>query len=705
MSKLLSKLNAKQRQAASHGDGPLLLLAGAGSGKTRTMTYRIAHLISERNVSPRSILGLSFTNKAAKELKERVIGLLKKSNIKIRKGDLIISTFHALCVRILRAHGDVIGYSKDFTICDQGDQVEMIRQILRRIKIDDRKFDPMSILFQIGQSKNQFLSPEQAQEFLLNEKKTGFTSDYSIVAASCYEHYQEGLKSLNAMDFDDLLFNTVKLLEESDDVREKLNKRFKFILVDEYQDTNPAQFRLLRLLTESRQNINVVGDDDQSIYGWRGADSTHILEFSRQFQDSTMITLDQNYRSTNMILESANQVIAKNSKRHPKKLWSDRGEGTPIHMRIYEDDPDEARSVCEEILEIQKNNERRWDDFAILFRSNRQARIFEENLRFHMIPYKLMGAYSFLNRKEIKDALAYWRVIINPSDDVSVRRVINWPPRGIGKTTLKKLGDIALQQEISMMEAISRFGDASPKAKKGLDDFQSKVSQLRSELHEIEPTPMALSLWAARSLSVLGVRAGIESDHDDQAQATIRWEIVEELANSIGRMNFEDMGKKPTDGVGALRNFITHLMLEAQEEEDDKDSKDNENKVSLLTLHASKGLEFPVVFLVGMEDGFLPHQRTIDDMGDLSEERRLCYVGMTRAKDLLYLTRARHRIRYGKPVPRNPSRFLEDVPSDRLIVQDCSSTPDLTSQEAVEKHEAKVSDFLSQIRNRISDQN
>lgn len=681
-----------------HREGPLLILAGAGSGKTRVMSFRIAHLISARGVKASNILGLSFTNKAARELKERVESLVAKVSGSYACKGITLSTFHSLCVRILRTHGDRLGYDRNFTILDTGDQEDVMRQVLKSIKIDDRKFDPSLILFQISQAKNRFLSPEKAQDYFLQTKmERDEPSDAAIATASAYPRYYEKLMALNAMDFDDLLYNGVRLLEEHPDVRHDYNRKFQHILVDEYQDTNGAQFRLLKLLTEAQQNLCVVGDDDQSIYSWRGADPSHILGFGKIFPKAKTITLDQNYRSTSMILDSANAVISKNSKRHPKKLWSDRGLGEPILEIVVEDDRAESELVADEITKLKRS----WGDIAILYRANAQSRLFEEALRMRKISYKMVGGMSFLERKEIKDILSYWRAIVNPSDDPSVRRIINWPARGIGKTTIQTVGTWAAEQGKPFFDSLRECPDITAKARPSVAQFVSLIQAMRAQLDATPVDPAALSVWARETLNSIAARTGLEQDHEDPAQVQQRFENIEELANGLGQMNFSDLAVEGEElkAVTVLREYLSRLALQAQDDEKDKDSQGNQ--VTLMTLHSSKGLEFPVVFLVGMEDGFLPHKRTIEEGLDFSEERRLCYVGITRAKDQLFLTRARTRIRYGKAVPRNPSRFLADVPRDFMITRDESNGPDLSSKEAVEKHEARVSDFLSQIKGRL----
>jgi superfamily I DNA/RNA helicase len=703
----IARLNSRQREAVVHGDGPLLVLAGAGSGKTSTMAYRIAHLIAERNVPARAILGLSFTNKAASELKDRVRKLVAQVSGPRASHGLIISTFHSLCVRVLRAHADAIGFQKDFTIVDESDRRDILKQIFRNLKVDDRKFDLDSILFQIGQAKNRLLGQEEAEAFLLESAR--LSSDYAAAAAASYSHYQRQLKLLNAMDFDDLIFHTVGLLEQNAAVREQYNWLFRYILVDEYQDTNATQFRLLRLLTERHQNLCVVGDDDQSIYSWRGADSTHILEFKNQFPAAKLITLDQNYRSTSTILEAANKVISNNRVRHPKTLWSDRGQGSAIHEFILEDDRDESEFVAQQILERHQKGGAAWKDFAILYRSNAQSRVFEESLRKYRVPYKIVGGMSFLDRKEIKDTLSYWRLVVNPKDDASMRRVINWPSRGIGKTAIEALSTDAFARGEALSETLVRAELIAPRAASGAAALAELLRGLRRELESVS-TLEGFAHWGKSSLEKIGIKRALDEETEDPVQLQRRWESVEELANALGQVPREELAE---GGVSALREFLSRLALEAQAQEDEgKDRKDkdrDENQVTLLTLHGAKGLEYLIVHLVGMEDGFLPHKRTLEEAQDLSEERRLCYVGITRARDTLILTRARNRIRFGKPVPRYRSRFLMEVPTELIVIEDRSSGPVAgvndpgESTQARDAHEVRVKSFLANIRGALGD--
>ena len=718
----LSRLNEEQRTAVLHTEGPVLILAGAGSGKTSTMTHRIAYLITEKRVAPSRILGLSFTNKAAFELKERVKKLVTKiSHPKATQG-LVVSTFHSLCVRILREFAPRIGYTSEFSILDPSDQEGIVREILKLINIDSKKFDPAWILFQIGQAKNNFLDEEAAHDFFntLKGPKVSF-DDYSIALQSVFPRYQERLKLLNAMDFDDLIFNAVSLLEKHQDIRDTLSIRFRYIMVDEYQDTNQAQFRLLKALTCTHQNLCVVGDDDQSIYAWRGANPEHILGFDLQFPGTKKIILDQNYRSTETILKAANEVISKNPKRHPKSLWSEKGLGSPLIRVAVEDDRAEAQMVVEEIQKKAKERAEAfggdfvpWKDFAILYRSNTQSRIFEESMRLHQVPYKLVGAMSFLDRKEVKDLLCYWKLVLNPKDDASIRRVINWPARGIGKTSITLIHEHSVKSGLSFFETMQLpeiTSQLNEKARQGIGQFLNIRDALEHNLRAIERVQYgsvddgflsAISEWAKNSLQRINAKLALQAEDEDLAKAQRRFESLEELASAIGLMEIAPYleAGSPQTAVQILQEYLSQLVLNSKEDKEQEDELP-QNSVTVMTLHGAKGLEFPIVFLVGLEDGYLPHQRCIDEGVDFSEERRLFYVGITRAKEELYLVRAKNRIRYGKALPRNPSRFLEDIPEDLILERDESSTPEFKSKEAEKRHEDEVAGFFAEIQKRL----
>jgi DNA helicase-2/ATP-dependent DNA helicase PcrA len=713
MSKLnLDHLNSRQREAVLHANGPLLILAGAGSGKTSTMAYRIAHLIAERNIAPTDVLGLSFTNKAAHELKERVSKLISKASGPQTTRGLVISTFHSLCVRLLRTHAERLGFQNDFSIVDRADQKDILRTIFKNLNVDDRKFDHDVILSEIGQAKSRFLQGDLAQSFFLESGR--LPGAYQVATAEAFDKYQGQLKILNSMDFDDLLFYGVKLLETCEDVRAHYNARFRYILVDEYQDTNPSQFKLLELLTQRQKNICVVGDDDQSIYSWRGADPAHILGFDQHYPGARTITLDQNYRSTSRILEAANKVISNNSKRHPKKLWSDRGEGEPITEVVLEEDREEAEWVSDEILRrtegenfvpgsvaLQGGNQQ-WKNFAVLYRSNPQSRIFEEAFRRKKIPYKIVGGMSFLDRKEIKNVLCLWRLVVNHSDDASLRRILNWPARGIGKGAFEALNDHAFQSSLPLFSSLTCASEVAPRAAGAVGLFRDSILALRQSLETTPLDNVALVQWARSSLEKMGVKKAIEEESEDPIQFAKKWENVEELLHSLGQIKL-DGETTFSSPIAVVQEYLSRMALQAQEEEEDKDEKDQSdaNQVTLLTLHGAKGLEYPVVFLVGMEDGYLPHQRSIEESADLSEERRLAYVGITRARDHLILTRAKNRIRYGKPVPRYRSRFLNEIPAELILLTDKSFPTDQSPKDVRDAHEERVKNFASSIRDML----
>lgn len=716
----LADLNPEQKRAVLYRDGPLLILAGAGSGKTKTMATRIAHLIGVENIPARNILGLSFTNKAARELKERVFLTVNRQFPSSSTQGLVLTTFHSLCVRILREFGERLGFSKNFTIVDESDQIDVLKQILKTFNLDDRKFDVHSILFQFGQAKNKLIDHAQMSDHLLGLSARETPSDYAIAAASSFSKYQDKLLALNAMDFDDLIFNTVRLLEKDSQVRKVLNQRYRYILVDEYQDTNPAQFRILKLLTEMSQNLCVVGDDDQSIYSWRGADPHQILGFQKHYPKAQLITLNQNYRSTSSILKAANQVISKNTQRHVKELWSQKGDGHAIQQIIVDQDRDEADAVADHIARLAfethqgvKKQVRSFKDFAILYRSNAQSRLFEEALRRNRLPYKMVGGMSFLERKEVKDVLAYWRAIVNPSDDASVRRIINWPARGIGKTTIEAVHQHAIKARKSFYESLFETPELNDRAKAAVKRFTDLIVRLKETLIATPLHPEALSSWAKSSLTLIEAKKALdEEESEDPARAARRYENIDELCNGFGQLQLhpphaqnvdEASAAHATDPIGALTEYLAQLTLQDLDEKDDGEDE-HKDEITLLTLHSSKGLEFPVVFLVGMEEGFLPHQRTLDEGSDISEERRLCYVGITRAKERLFFTRTKNRVRYGKALPRYPSRFIDDISKELIETRDESLVPDLSSPEAREKHETRVQGFLSELRGILSKQ-
>ncbi len=640
----LDDLNPPQREAVLTVDGPLLVLAGAGSGKTRVITYRIAHLL-DNNVSPYAILAVSFTNKAADEMKERV-----KKLVGARGKNLTLSTFHALGLQILKAEKDVIKMPR-FTIYDASDQLGLIRELLRNIHVDDRRFDSKAILFRISRAKNAFMSPDEFREKIRDH-------EYDIIAAEIYPRYQEALRGFHAFDFDDLITETVALLDRNEEVRERWRNRFRFVMVDEYQDTNRAQYLLMQHLVTAHGNLCVVGDDDQSIYGWRGAESGHILEFERQFPGAKVVRLEENYRSTPAILNAANAVIANNKKRHPKQLWTSRREGEKIKMVVAEDAEIEAKFVAEEIEVLRATRGYKLKDCAVLYRSNVQARPLEEALRTQRLNYRVVGGQSFFDRKEIKDAIAYLKLAVHPRDEMALRRIINYPARGIGVATLDRLAQDAEAKGRTLFDTcrkVDEIEDISTKAKTQVTAFCDLMERGKAALASGNLREGATAFLKESGLpdDLVGASTPL--------QAQRRLENLEGFYESLKRFQ-EREGKD-------LGLFLQRLMLRSN---DDDDNEAPDDEITLTTLHGAKGLEFPVVFLVGLEEELLPHKRTLYPNGpdvqdanvDLGEERRLMYVGVTRAKEILYLTRSRFRSLRAAQKPRSPSRFLEEIPAE-----------------------------------------
>ena len=709
----LTKLNPHQREAVLHGSGPLLILAGAGSGKTNTMAHRIAYLLSAKKHLGTEILGLSFTNKAAKELKERVIRMAGPLVPESRLKGLTVSTFHSFCVKLIRAHSALVGLSPGFTILDSNDQSDVLKQVMKHIRIDDKKFDAGFLLSQFSLLKNSSIKSEDAQTHFLESIDTGrLNVDYATAAASAFPKYQERLRTLNSVDFDDLIYLAEKLLRENADVRNKLKNQIQHILVDEYQDTNASQFRLIQLLTDSTPNLCVVGDDDQSIYAWRGADPAHILQFKHQYPTAKVITLEQNYRSTQVILDAANAVIADNKVRHAKKLWSSRTSGPKIKLVLTEDDRDEAETVADDIRsQVFESHHgvlrqiRPWNDYAVLYRSNAQSRAFEEAFRMSKIPYKMVGGMSFLDRKEIKDLLSYYRFILNPDEDASLRRVLVWPARGIGKKTIETLHEYSVRNGISLYQAIvHELASPTPALQNRARDPLQKLVDFRNERYEslqsLTLDPGRISVWAAELIKAAGFEQALLDEEEKPEDADKKSENIKELANSISMYQLADFDLDTSaTAIEFVQEFLARLALQSKDDlkKEDDGTKD---QVTLMTLHSSKGLEFENVYLVGAEDGYLPHKRTIENNEDMSEERRLCYVGMTRAKSKLIITRAKVRIRWGKKVPRFLSRFLDKVVT-QFELEDHTAEVDMSNPVAVEKHEVRVKSFLEQLKSKL----
>ncbi|MDQ7848987.1 MAG: DNA helicase PcrA [Armatimonadota bacterium] len=635
---LLEQLNPPQRAAVEHGGGPLLILAGAGSGKTRVLAYRIAYLIRVRGARPQQILAVTFTNKAAREMLDRVERLLGGP---VARG-MWIGTFHHICSRILRRHGERIGIPRNFVIYDTEDQRTLLREVLADLGMEEQRFPPEVVHALIGRAKDEGLGPAdyaaRAENF------------FQEAVARAYRGYQASLRQRGALDFDDLLLEALRLFEEAPEVASEYQERFRHILVDEYQDTNRVQYRLVAALAARHRNLCVVGDDDQSIYRWRGADIRNILDFERDYPDATVIKLEQNYRSTKRILAGAWEVIQHNPHRHQKRLWTDNPEGEPIALYEAFDGHDEARFVVETIRHHHEEG-RAYREMVVLYRTNAQSRLFEEQLLRAGIPYQVVGGVRFYERREVKDILAYLRLAHNPLDMGSLRRVVNVPRRGIGEITLGRLEAFAAQRGMSLLEAMASseaLAELPRAAARAVGDFVGLVERLRDRAARLPASDLI-----EQTIAESGYREMLEREGTEEAYS--RLENLRELVTVAREF-------AATSGEESLEAFLQHLALIT-----DIDTwQEQADRVSLMTLHSAKGLEFPVVFLAGMEEGLFPHARTIEEEGGLEEERRLCYVGMTRAKERLYITYARQRMVFGAVRPSIPSRFVEEIPRAML---------------------------------------
>jgi DNA helicase-2/ATP-dependent DNA helicase PcrA len=637
-------LNPPQRQAVETLKGPLLVLAGAGTGKTRVVTCRIANLIRNRT-RPARILAVTFTNKAAGEMKERAAELLGKR----LPEEPEISTFHSLCVRILRRQITHLGYPKHFTIFDRGDQEAAARQALREIRVPGEKLRPGDLLYFIGKWKTGSVRPEEAESIASGEKES--------YAAAAYRRYQNALKLGGAVDFDDLLLLTEELFARFPQARHDEARRFDHLLIDEYQDTNQNQYRIVKALAGEHRNLCVVGDDDQSIYGWRGADVQHILSFQRDWPEAQVVRLEDNYRCTEAILDFANRLIVHNRHRHDKILRAARLGGLRPGILQCQDETEEAAKVVADVKLRLQNPGIEARDIAILFRTNEQPRTFEMELRRCDVPYVLIGGQSFYDRREVKDVLAYLRVLDNPRDEPSMLRIINTPPRGIGQSTVAAFLSQAVEQGKPLWDVLSEpepHGKLTPAAIAAVEKFRTLIESFRSRVEGGSLVELATQLVAHVRYQDEIVRQYPE-ENDQQS----RWATVQEVINALG--SYEKRAKKPS-----LRQFLDEAALGDRDDQQDKQSKLSRNAIALMTLHSAKGLEFPHVYLVGMEEGLLPHQRSVDaekngDPNAIDEERRLCYVGVTRARDRLTMTLALSRMKWGKPRPTEPSRFLYEL--------------------------------------------
>ncbi|MBN1917547.1 MAG: UvrD-helicase domain-containing protein [Verrucomicrobia bacterium] len=639
------QINPQQREAIEHGDGPLLVVAGAGSGKTRVITYRIAHLIS-RGTDPRLILGVTFTNKAAGEMCERVERLVGSGRAPL------LCTFHSFCARLLRREAPRLGFPNDFTIYDETDCGSVIRRLLKDLGLDRKEYPPSAIKSEIERAKTEMLDPEAYAA----SRRYGF----GRAVAPLYAEYQTRLRRAGAMDFDDLLMYAVAVLRDHPDARDHYRHRFRHVLVDEFQDTNPPQYLLVKLLAAPGPdglggNVCVVGDPDQSIYQWRGADIRHINAFETDFPGTRVVLLEQNYRSTPTILRAANAVIGHNTSRHPKALWSKREEGEPVAFRVLHDEHDEAALVAKHVREMTVAGYQR-RDLAVLYRTNAQSRLFEETFLAERIPYVVVGTVGFYERREVKDVLAYLRLIVNPADTVSLERIINVPARGIGATTLDRLRAYASKHLLMSHEALAQAGEIDglgPAARARLSGFHELLQRFRAEAEERSAAEVARFI-----VDEIGYLTMLKEERDELAPDRI--ENVEELLDAITA--YEQAQAATADEPSSLRGFLENTALIA-----DIDTWDNEHdRVSLMTAHNSKGLEFPVVFVTGLEEGLFPHANSIESTAGIEEERRLFYVALTRAKDRVFLSAADTRMRHGQTNAGQPSRFIDELPEDEL---------------------------------------
>ena len=652
---LLAGLNPQQQKAVSHQGSPLLVVAGAGSGKTRVLTRRIAYIMARRDVRPYEILAITFTNKAAGEMKERVadlVGAVARS--------MWVSTFHSSCVRMLRQEATRLGYNSSFTIYDSADSQKLISQVMESLNLDSKRYPARQFQHLISNAKNELHTPHDYLRQVSNQFET--------IVADVYALYEKRLQQANAMDFDDLIMKTVQVLQQFPEAKARFRSRFRHILVDEYQDTNHAQYVLIKELTGSEGDgfpvaeLCVVGDADQSIYGFRGATIRNILQFEVDFPNAATVLLEQNYRSTQNILSAANSVITKNESRKEKNLWSDAGSGAPLIGYVAESEYAEAEFVRGEIRDLADKGASNPGDTAVFYRTNAQSRVFEEVFMRAAIPYKVVGGLRFYERKEVKDLLAYVRLIANPSDEVSLRRIINYPKRGIGDRALEEVAAFAAREQISLFAALLRIteiGSVPNKAAQSIATFTKMVTALQTLL-EAKSKP---SVIIEAALEQSGLLADLENSTDPQDE--VRLENLQELVSAALDYDERPLDELAEDEEISLAGFLEKVSLVADADEI-PDGVDHGGVVTLMTLHTAKGLEFPTVFLTGLEDGIFPHSRTLDDPNEVEEERRLAYVGLTRAEKRLYLSRAEYRLTFGSPRYNPASRFLDEIPTDLI---------------------------------------
>ena len=634
----LDELNPMQRKAVENTEGPCLVIAGAGSGKTKVLTYKVAYLIEEKNVKPWNILAITFTNKAAKEMIERVQKLVGAAT-----DDIWLGTFHAICVRILRKFIDRLGFTENFVIFDSTDQKTLVKNCLKELNIDNKLFTEKSVLTEISNAKNEMLEPD---EYL--KRATG---DYrKEVIAKVYDLYQRRLKENNAIDFDDIINFTIKILEENPDILDYYSDKFKYILVDEYQDTNKAQFTLVSILASRHGNVTAVGDNDQGIYSFRGADITNILNFERDFPGTEIIKLEQNYRCTGNILKAANEVIKHNENKYEKKLWTENEDGTLPYIYCGEDEYDEAAFIIEKINELKREEYYKYSDFVVLYRMNAQSRAIEDILRREDIPYKIVGGLKFYERKEIKDIISYLRLIANSNDNLSLVRVINEPKRGVGKTSIENIEKLSIENNTSMYEIIKNADKYLPRIYENTRDFIKTIEELKEY---VKDENFSISELVMKTLDKTGYVQALKNEKTIEAES--RLENLEEFMTVA--MEFEKEEAEPS-----LNEFLNGISLSS----DTDNIEDSDDMVTLMTLHMAKGLEYPVVFLVGLEEGIFPGRLSMDNPSEIEEERRLFYVGITRAKQNLFMTFAKHRTIFGSTSYNPVSRFVKEIPEDVL---------------------------------------
>lgn len=644
---ILAGLNPQQKEAVKTTEGPLLVVAGAGSGKTSVLTRRIAYLVEEKQVLPWNILAITFTNKAASEMREREQKLLGPA-----ANDIWMSTFHALCVRILRRDSDKIGYGRNFSIADSAEQLTLVKHIEKELNINPKMYEPRGILSAISNAKNDLLTPQAFED--------SAASPFEKMAAKVYHEYQKRLKHDQIMDFDDLIMQTLVLFKKDPEVLHYYQNKFRYMLVDEYQDTNQAQYELCHELAAQYKNICVVGDADQSIYGWRGANMENIMNFENDYRDTGVQTvkLEQNYRSTGHILSAANAVIDNNRNRKKKNLWTDQGDGEKITYYRAQSGDDEAHFIISKIQEEVDDNNRSYKDFAVLYRTNAQSRTVEEAFVKSNVPYQIVGGHKFYDRKEIMDIMAYLKLVANPNDSMSFNRIINTPKRGIGRVSVDKFMDVAQGNNLSLIDAFKHINISgiSPRAAAKMSDFGAKLRDAIEYAKDHSVTGLTEKI-----LQDFGYTDALKAEHTIEAET--RLENLDEFLSVTKR--FDDQYEPEEDDANALSDFLAEVSLLS----DQDDLENNDDQVALMTLHAAKGLEFPVVFLVGMEDGLFPLSRALLEDDQLEEERRLAYVGITRAKEKLFLTNAYSRMMFGRMQNNPPSRFLEEIDVDDLDMQ------------------------------------